>query len=114
MFSGRDYNPIELLDLCKVEARFNRDATVAKILAEIAISKDSKGLIERIKTILEEISVVSIGHALERLSSISEIEDELQGGLDGIDALMYHLWSNDCTKGITALQKVLKRFEETK
>jgi len=116
MFNGRDYSPTELLDLCKVD-RFahNYDGAnyfVLQILAFMVIEKDPKLLVEKLEKIVRDIGQVSIGQSLERLHSISILENELQGGLDGLDALTYHLAGDHCHKGIKALQAVLARFQK--
>ena len=71
--------------------------------------KDPKLLTEKLETIVRDIGQVSIGQSLERLYRISTLDNELQGGLDGLDALTYHLAGDHCTKGIKALQSVLIR-----
>jgi len=53
----------------------------------------------------------SIGHALERLSSLADVGVEFQGGCDGLDALCYHLDRCTCERTILALKMVLKRFD---
>lgn len=113
MFNGRDYSPTELLDLCKVDRFRYSDAKeyVLQILSLMVTEKDPKSLNEKLETIVRDIGQVSIGQSLERLYSISTLDNELQGGLDGLDALTYHLAGDHCNKGIKALQAVLARFD---
>lgn len=59
----------------------------------------------------ENQKAVSIGMALDKLSSVSKIGKELDGDCDGLDALCYHLSGPTCEKAIESLQAVLKRFE---
>ena len=115
MFNGRDYSPTELLDLCKVD-RFahNYDGAnhfVLQILALMVVEKNPKLLGKKLEKIVRDIGQVSIGQSLEQLHSISTLENEVQGGLDGLDALTYHLAGDQCNKGIKALQAVLARFQ---
>ena len=114
MFGGRNYSPTELLDVCKVKSKFPREHFVGKILAEICIADDSNDVLQNLEKILGELGRISIGEALNELWNVSNIGNELQGGLDGIDALTYHLSGSQCEKGIAALQKVLERFNEEK
>ena len=112
----RDYSPTELLDLCKVD-RFDHDDAklyVLQILALMVAEKDPKLLSEKLETIVRDIGQVSIGQSLNRLHSISTIENELQGGCDGLDALTYHLAGVHCDKGIKVLQAVLARFQKNR
>ena len=118
MFNGRDYSPTELLEVCKVD-RFahNYDGVnyfVLQILALMVTEKDPKLLTEKLESLVRDIGQVSIGQSLEKLHSISTLENELQGGLDGLDALTYHLAGDHCNKGIKALQAVLARFQKDK
>ena len=116
LFGARDYSPTELLDLCKVDRfDYNYDGAkhfVLQILALVVAEKNPTLLAEKLERIVRDIGKVSIGQSLERLHLISTFGDELQGGLDGLDALTYHLAGDHCHKGIKALQAVLGRFDK--
>lgn len=116
MFGGRDYSPTELLDFCKVD-RFesNYDGPkyfTTQILSLMVTEKDPNLLVEKIEKIIRQVGEVSIGQSLRRLHTIATIGNEFQGGLDGLDALTYHLGGDSCTKAISALQAVMQRFKE--
>lgn len=114
MFGGRDYSPTELLDVCQVPARQGNTQWLIKILTLFAVERDPEEFKEKLMDIIYEMRKVSIGASLEHLSQVSCLPDELQGGLDGLDALTYHLSASTCEKGIKALQQVLDRFKEEK
>lgn len=109
-----DYSPTELLDFCKVDAydwRNDSSYTTQQILALIAIEKDPSELVEKLNRLIKEHAKISIGRSLERLTTIANIGPEFKGGLDGVDALTYHLSGHICTEAIKALNKVMERFE---
>lgn len=116
---NRNYNSDELLSLCTVNPwRDVRQSTaldqlVSDILAIVVTEKSPEGLQQKIKDKIYDHSTVSIGSALGRLHTISNFDRDLKGNADGIDALAYHLSGNSCEQGISALQKVLKRFADT-
>jgi len=115
LFNGKDvsdYSPTELLELCKVDIFETGEIRywTTQILALIVCEKDNKILIEKLGDLIQTMGDVSIGKALRKLHTISEIGPELQGGLTGIDALTYHLSDTTCRHGIDALQRVLDQF----
>ena len=117
MYGDRKYSPTELLNLCKVDAlRFcDTNSIVCEILALVVAEKDPTQLREKLGSLVFSLGrMTSIGAALDHLYSVYSTGNELQGGLDGLDALTYHLSGSDCRNGITALNAVLKRFDETK
>ena len=115
MFEGKDYSPTELLDTCTVDRFFPHDTAnnyVLSIFAVFATEKDPDQAVKKIEAIVRQIGQVSIGHALERLADVATFgPDEFHGGVDGIDALAYHLCGTQCTKAIDALNAVLLRFK---
>lgn len=118
LFNGRPYNPSQLLSLCKVDglAYANLDGIVAQILALVVTEKDQEKLREKLKTLVRQLGEsASIGRSLDELSSVASMDASagLDGDLDGLDALTYHLGADQCRKGIAALQAVLKRFAES-
>lgn len=115
LFNGRNYSPTELLAICKVNSWLFRDAEqyVQEILAVVVTEKSAVCLQEALKAIVTDIGrQVSIGQALEWLHAVADMPDELQGGLDGLDALTYHLSGSACSTAIRDLQCVLDRFKE--
>lgn len=117
MFNGRDYNPVELLDFCQFsnfdgEGFDLRKNIALEILSLVVTNKNHEDLPGKIANIVENYSKVTMGRALHKLSIMANIGNELQGGLDGLDALTYHLSGHTCTKAIEALNKIMKRFDE--
>ena len=112
MFNGRDYSPTELLDVCLVQGYIKFDEVVRDILAVVVAERDPTALKKALVQIIGNLNRGSIGQGLDHLISVSTIGNELKGGLDGVDALTYHLSGHQCQEGIIALQKVLDRFKE--
>ncbi len=115
MFNGREYNPTELRDLCTVD-RFYSDYQgpnyiALEIMGIVLAQRDPNKLVKELKDVIERIGKVSIGQSLQTLRRIGE-ETDLQGGLDGIDALCYHLNIDTVKRAISVLQRVEKRFSE--
>ena len=112
MFNN-NYSPTQLLDVCTVKKTITDDF-VLDILAIVVTEKDINSLKSKIKEKLQEIGTISIGMSLEKLHGITTIGPDLDGNLDGLDALTYHLSGFRCKQAIRDLQRVLQRFEETK
>lgn len=116
MFNGRPYNPSQLMRMVHVDglSHANVDALVAEVLSHVVTERDPDKLREYLRSFIRQLGEsVSIGGALEHLHTVANLPEEFDGGLDGLDALTYHLSGHACTSGIQALQAVLRRFDET-
>jgi hypothetical protein len=124
---GQDYNPVEMLDFCKVSPFegigydklkdcVGRITTAVMCIQSLHFGKPQEEIerlvVKRVTEIIEQFTPVSIGRSLDKLHSIATTGPELEGGRDGLDALTYHLSGDTCRKGIAALQAVMQRFEE--
>jgi len=117
--NNNEYSPTELLKICRVDAYLiNLNQYITDILAIVLKSKNEEELKNKLLDLLKTLvdyNKPSIGMALEKIRAITGWQvGELKGGVDGIDALCYHLSGSLCSHGIEDLQKVLKRFEEYK
>jgi hypothetical protein len=67
----------------------------------------------KVRNCMNSTDNISIGNALSYLHVVARMDSgDLEGGVDGLDALVYHLGGDTCDKAIEALQKVKDRFEK--
>ena len=98
------------LEICMVDqhsGKVNYYRTL--VLALFALEKEPKIVMEKLKEILNEFGKMYIARSLHALAGIADLGKE-DGEYDGIDALCYHMNIHDCRTAMSALERVISRF----